>query len=415
MSESCKKSCVKKSKSASKRSRCADPDQGQTAIRLLARRAGVDNRIGGLVYEEVRGRLNAFLAPIVKSAVGNANACKKKRVQVKHVEPCLNVSMFSEVINGLKCKPEDPISRKNSKKAAMKDVTKAQRRTCLAMSKIKFERQVKNLIRDHHSDMSISSNALLLLQHASEHYIICLLRDANLVTKSAKRTQLSHADINTARLINSHTASHVSAPLVSDLAKFDVYIHRVVKKTLPEAVGMSKDFASQLSFILNAVCNNVAMKCRELCSMQKSKTISSSCVGSSVRNVLPGELLHHAIKEGAKAVTKFESCASKSKTKVSRGEKAGLLFSVSRVEKILRSQACNLRVSSKAEVFLTAVIEYLCTEFVEISQKQLEGLKKKRMNARSLFNAQASDDELGALMKRVNVTVLGGGVAKESL
>ena len=42
----------------------------------------------------------------------------------------------------------------------------------------------------------------------------------------------------------------------------------------------------------------------------KKKTLSSREIQTSVRLMLPGELSKHAVSEGTKAVTKFESASS---------------------------------------------------------------------------------------------------------
>ena len=49
---------------------------------------------------------------------------------------------------------------------------------------------------------------------------------------------------------------------------------------------------------------------RKLCRYSKKKTLSSREIQTSVRLMLPGELSKHAVSEGTKAVTKFESASS---------------------------------------------------------------------------------------------------------
>ena len=48
----------------------------------------------------------------------------------------------------------------------------------------------------------------------------------------------------------------------------------------------------------------------KLCRYSKKKTLSSREIQTSVRLMLPGELSKHAVSEGTKAVTKFESASS---------------------------------------------------------------------------------------------------------
>lgn len=49
------------------------------AIRRLARRAGI-KRISGLLYDEVRGVLRAFVNGVVKDAISYTEAAKRKSV-----------------------------------------------------------------------------------------------------------------------------------------------------------------------------------------------------------------------------------------------------------------------------------------------------------------------------------------------
>ena len=53
-----------------------------------------------------------------------------------------------------------------------------------------------------------------------------------------------------------------------------------------------------------------AVEASKLCRYSKKKTLSSREIQTSVRLMLPGELSKHAVSEGTKAVTKFESASS---------------------------------------------------------------------------------------------------------
>ncbi len=63
-----------------------DSIQGITkpAIRRLARRGGV-KRISGLIYEETRGVLKAFLERIVRDAITYADHARRKTISVMDV------------------------------------------------------------------------------------------------------------------------------------------------------------------------------------------------------------------------------------------------------------------------------------------------------------------------------------------
>ena len=66
---------------------------------------------------------------------------------------------------------------------------------------------------------------------------------------------------------------------------------------------------SSNSFI-NDIFERIALEASKLCRYSKKKTLSSREIQTSVRLMLPGELSKHAVSEGTKAVTKFESASS---------------------------------------------------------------------------------------------------------
>ena len=50
-----------------------------------------------------------------------------------------------------------------------------------------------------------------------------------------------------------------------------------------------------------------------VCRFSKTKTLGSREVQTAVRLILPGELAKHAVSEGTKAVTKYNSATGKGK------------------------------------------------------------------------------------------------------
>lgn len=92
----------------------------------------------------------------------------------------------------------------------------------------------------------------------------------------------------------------------------------------------------------------------------------------------------------------------------SSSAKAGLQFPVGRVKRYLKYNVRGKsRVSSKAAIYLTAVLEYLCAEVLELAGNAAKDLKVKRITPRHLQLAIRGDDELDSL---VRATIASGGV-----
>lgn len=94
----------------------------------------------------------------------------------------------------------------------------------------------------------------------------------------------------------------------------------------------------------------------------------------------------------------------------SKSAKAGLIFPVGRVGSLLRKGQFARRIGASGAVYMTAVLEYLTAELLELTVKAQaqQKSKSKRLTPRVLTLAVRHDDDLGALLQ--NVTVSKGGV-----
>jgi histone H2A len=95
------------------------------------------------------------------------------------------------------------------------------------------------------------------------------------------------------------------------------------------------------------------------------------------------------------------------KQKTSNSRRAGLTFPVGRVSRQLREGRYAPRVGVAGSVYLTAALEYLTAEIIELSGNAAISNKKQRIIPRHVLLAVRNDNELDTLLK--DVTISAGG------
>ncbi|KAF7099857.1 hypothetical protein CFC21_101443 [Triticum aestivum] len=96
------------------------------------------------------------------------------------------------------------------------------------------------------------------------------------------------------------------------------------------------------------------------------------------------------------------------KKSVSRSVKARLQFPVGRIGRYLKKGRYAQRIGTGAPVYLSAVLEYLAVEVLELAGNAAKDNKKSRIIPRHLLLAVRNDEELGKLL--AGVTIAHGGV-----
>lgn len=191
---------------------------------------------------------------------------------------------------------------------------------------------------------------------------------------------------------------------------FDRYIYRVLKQVHPDA-GMSGDGLSSMNNLLRIMIRRIMDNVNSLMLHSGGrKTIGAREIQAAVRLTLPGELAKHAVSEGTKAVTKYNSNDGTRGRggPTTRGAKAGIIFPVARVENLIRELSLVDRVGAGAPVYFAAVLEYLTAEILELGGNCARDNKKTRITPRHLKLSILNDEELTELFKGV---VMSGGVA----
>ncbi|EMS55374.1 putative histone H2AXa [Triticum urartu] len=108
---------------------------------------------------------------------------------------------------------------------------------------------------------------------------------------------------------------------------------------------------------------------------------------------------------GAGVAGRGKAKATKS---VSRSSKAGLQSPVGRIARYLKAGKYAERVGAGAPVYLSAVLEYLAAEVLELAGNAARDNKKTRIVPRHIQLAVRNDEELSKLLG--SVTIANGGV-----
>lgn len=103
---------------------------------------------------------------------------------------------------------------------------------------------------------------------------------------------------------------------------------------------------------------------------------------------------------------------AKAKQRRTRSQRAGLKFPVARVHRQLRSGNYGDRIGAGASIYLTAVMEYVTTEILELAGNHALDMRKKRIIPQHVMWAVRIDAELNQIL--ANVTIPQSGILPQS-
>lgn len=134
------------------------------------------------------------------------------------------------------------------------------------------------------------------------------MSDVKPVTGSAKKTSVRGKEVKKTggmtggvKKVHRHKKSNYSS--------YSSYIYKVLKQVHPET-GISKKAMSIMDSFVHDIFERLAGEAGRLARYNKRHTITSREIQTAVRLILPGELAKHAVSEGTKAVTKYNSSNS---------------------------------------------------------------------------------------------------------
>ena len=136
--------------------------------------------------------------------------------------------------------------------------------------------------------------------------------------------------------------------------------------------------------------------------------ITREDVQNAVRVLLPGELAKHAVSEGTKAVTKFVSTGPNTKCFQNMSSRCGLQLDPAYTALVASRLTRDFPLSENAAVYLSAVLEYMTAELLELSGNECRNVKSCLIGCLHVSRAIAGDQELEGFFK--DCVIRGAGV-----
>ena len=188
---------------------------------------------------------------------------------------------------------------------------------------------------------------------------------------------------------------------------FETFISKVLKQVSDNA-GITSNAKQQLNSFLCILAKYISKIAIELTIYGKKKTISDKEISNAIKIAISGGLLKNSILEGEKAVNVFKTNTNKG----SRQNKAGIIFAPSISEKFLRNFGYSkIMITSYAPVYLSAVLEYLTYEILDLSLNNCKENKRSRILIRDMEISIRNDEEFDKLFTKLNISFRPGTVA----
>ncbi|XP_064339244.1 late histone H2B.L4-like [Camelus dromedarius] len=101
--------------------------------------------------------------------------------------------------------------------------------------------------------------------------------------------------------------SHRRRRPADDFASFATYFRRVLKR-VHTGLSLSQEAVSVMDSIVKDIFERIASEAARLARSNKSLTVTSREIQTSVFQLLPGEIGEYAMYEGTKAVIRYTMC-----------------------------------------------------------------------------------------------------------
>ena len=185
--------------------------------------------------------------------------------------------------------------------------------------------------------------------------------------------------------------------------KTNRYIYKVLKEA--HDLGLSKKGMETMNSFVFDFFHRILKEAKIIQQYTRKISLTAREIQTATQLVLIGEIAKHCRSEGEKAMNLYHSSlGSGSGSKASR---SGLIFPVGRIARYIKQYGYADRVGNDAGIYLSAVLQYLTHEVLEMAGKIVEDQNKKRIDPRHVMLALMDDDEFSQLMEMVCIPYAG--------
>lgn len=183
------------------------------------------------------------------------------------------------------------------------------------------------------------------------------------------------------------------------------YIQTLTKELLPN-IATSGEAKNVLTELCRLFIHRIIQTTNLSRTTDDKSTLSENHVRAAIRMLDNSEDMNNFIQQFLDEYAKSQKEEKKSTERVPLNRRLGLVFSVSRVERIAKLYKTESKSSPKAFIALTAALEYLMRAVLEGASELLDNSKNKTLATSHIKRSVAGNEQLNALFGH---SVIGGG------
>ena len=190
---------------------------------------------------------------------------------------------------------------------------------------------------------------------------------------------------------------------------FETYIGKVLKKDSGSQIkGITSNAKQQFNSFLCILARIIVSHAVSLTELSQKRTISDKEIKNAVGMILSTDF-HRSITNACDASQKaYNECETSG---CSRQEKANIVFPPSIAEKFIRGYGLNkIMVTSNSPLALAVALEEICSKLMAGATQSACSMKRCRITIRDLEMSAREDPDISMIMRKNNITFLGGGV-----